>query len=238
MTYPTAYSQVTWPGAGDVDDCWVIAPYWALVASRSCTRVQLPTITVFRAAAGVPDVQGKSNGGNNGQALVAIKAIFPKSGAYSYVGLPAGFYDRLKLGQVASVSVNSALLPSSVQFGFLGNHQIAVALDTDGVPLVMNPLQREGAPLLRVSVANLNRAAVGLYGDGKFHAVMIPDHPPVVPPAPVDPTIALRAEITRLLALVAATQSTVGARDATIAGQKATIDGLMAKIAKARADLA
>lgn len=209
---PGAYSQVTWPGVGDVDDCWVLAPFWALVASRSSTKANLPTVSGFRAAAGVPDVYGRPDGGNNLQALKAILKYFPKSGAYSYVGYAAGFWSRIDKGEVASVSVVSAKLPSTMRHGFLGNHQVCIAKQGTGYYL-MNPLQTSGSRPYAITKTQAQVAAFALFGDNKFHAVMIPDHPPVVP---VDPTVAL-------LARIAALESTVKDRDATIAALTAKI---------------
>lgn len=229
MTLPSIYSQVTWPGVGDVDDCWVIVPLWCAVASGWRTRAQLPTVTTFRSKAGVPDLP-TSNGGNNLQALKAVKATMPEIPAYSYVGLPAGFYDRLAKGEIASVSVKSSLLPSALRYGFLGNHQIAVA--QQGSYYVMNPLGKMGAPLQVITKAQLNAAAFGLYGDGKFHAVMFPKKP--VPPPVVDPK---DAQIASLTAQVTSLKAEVTNYGSVVASKDAIIEKLTAKIASARSAL-
>ena len=120
----------------------------------------------------MPDRAGKADGVNNAQILRALRKLAPKSGAYSYVGGLSGFGTALAKGYVASVSVLSSLLPKYLQFGFQGTHQISVILQ-GGKYYVMNPLAQEGSALLEISAADLQRAAAGLIGDGKVHAVMI-----------------------------------------------------------------
>jgi hypothetical protein len=212
---PAAYSQVTWPGVGDIDDCWVLVPFWSLVASRNTTQARLPSVTTFRAKAGVPDLP-TSNGGNNLQALKAVLALYPNSKAYSYVGLAAGFWARVDKGEVASVSVKSSALPLNMRHGFLGNHQVAIAKQGTTY-FLMNPLQKTGERPYMVTKAQAEKAAFALYGDGKFHAVMFPDHPPV------DPTLALKAEIAALKASVAAKDATIAALTAKIAAVRNAI---------------
>jgi hypothetical protein len=166
------YNQVTWPGVGDADDCWVIATFWSLVAGGVLSKDQLPSVRAFREAAGVPDRRGKADGGNNAQILRALRKLAPKSGAYLYSSGMSGFVTALKKGYVASVSVRSGMLPKNMQFGFKGAHQISVVAK-DGKLYVMNPLAQSGSALMEISEADLRRAAAGLMGDGKVHAVMI-----------------------------------------------------------------
>ena len=44
----TVISQRLYPGAGDIDDCWVVATCWA---ARAAGVAHLPTVPEFRAAA-------------------------------------------------------------------------------------------------------------------------------------------------------------------------------------------
>ena len=218
---PLSYNQVSWPGVGDIDDCQVIAAFWAVVAAGHATKSTLPSVTTFRAKAGNPDDPNRADGLTNAQSLAAIKALWPKAGAYSYVGGSDGFYAALRSGSVISLSVKSSLLPSAMRYGFAGLHQIAVA-NVGGSWLVMNPLQPSGTKAVAISASALSAAARGFLGDGKFHAVVVPMKPTPPPPV-VDPTVALKAEITALKKQVADKQT--------------IIDTLTAKIASARSAL-
>jgi len=195
---PGVFNQVSWPGVGDVDDCQVIAAFWTMVASGWTKRADLPTVSKFRYEAGNPDDPARSDGLNNTESLRAIKRIWPAAGALSYIGDIEGFklYVRSK-GYVASVSVRSSLLPPEFRHGFLGLHQIAIALGTDG-PVIMNPLNKGGATAPRIAWSDIRVAAYGVYNDGKVHAVIVPTRP--APVVPVDPHI---AEIAALKAQVA-----------------------------------
>lgn len=166
------YNQVTWPGVGDADDCWVISTFWALVAGGVLNKDQLPSVRAFREAAGVPDRAGRADGGRNTQILRALKKLAPKSGAYLYGGGMSGFIASLKKGYVASLALNSGLLPKNMQFGFKGLHQVSIVAK-DGRLYMMNPLAQSGSALMEISEADLRRAAGGFLGDGKVHAVMI-----------------------------------------------------------------
>jgi hypothetical protein len=166
------YSQKTWPGVGDIDDCWVISTFWALVAAGIIDEWHIPTVYAFRAAAGRPDVQGKASGGSNADIIKALNKLLPQAGARMYNSGISGFKQMLSSGYIASLSVNSSMLPAYLQFGFKGLHQIAVIYQ-DGQFYVMNPLANQGAPLLLISQAALAKAAGGFAGTGKMSAVLI-----------------------------------------------------------------
>lgn len=187
---PKVINQAKYPGVGDVDDCNVIVPFWSLLASGTeRTRAKLPTVTAFRAAAGVPDKPGP-NGLTNAQALQAINKLYPDAEAFSFVRNHERFVKHLNNGAVASVSIKNNLLPTNMQFGFSGAHQIGIVRNPNDKPgvsdyyLAMNPLGKEGTNLIPISRPELERAAYGLFGDGKIHAVIIPDAAEVVNPIP------------------------------------------------------
>jgi hypothetical protein len=165
------FNQVLWSGVGDVDECWIIATYWALVITGVVKRKDLPTIKEFRAAAGRPDRPGAS-GGNNTVIAKALTKLLPKADAQLYNGNTAGFEKMLKQGYVASLSVDSGDLPAYLQFGFKGDHQISVYFE-GGQFWIMNPLAKEGSALIQISRAALQKAAGSYLGDGKFHAIFI-----------------------------------------------------------------
>ena len=165
------FNQVFWPGVGDVDECWVIATYWALVATGVMKREDLPSIRAFRAAAGNPDRPG-STGGSNRDIVRALKKLAPSAKVVKYDGGREGFTAMLKKGFVASLSVRSWSLPKAYQFGYRGNHQISVFYKA-GHYYVMNPLARAGSALMEINYNNLVFAANGLLGDKLMHAVFI-----------------------------------------------------------------
>lgn len=165
------FNQVLWPGTGDVDECWIIATYWALVIAGVVKRKDLPSIKEFRAAAGRPDLPGAS-GGSNKNIAKALSILLPKAEVKQYNGNTAGFEKMLKQGYIASLSVDSGDLPAYLQFGFKGDHQISVYYE-GGHFWIMNPLAKEGSALLQISLADLKRAAFSFLGDGKFHSVFI-----------------------------------------------------------------
>jgi hypothetical protein len=171
-----AYNQVKWPGVGDIDECWIIATYWALVAAGVTTRDQLPTIDAFRAAAGVPDRPGPT-GGSYRNIMKALKKLFPYSGATTYVGYWQGFMSYMKKGYIASLFVYSVFLPKYLQFGFWGKHQVAVVMQ-GGKLFVMNPLAKEGSALLPITIGQLIVATMG-----RFTAVLFPLGGAQKPPA-------------------------------------------------------
>jgi hypothetical protein len=189
---PGVYNQVSWPGVGDVDDCSVIATFWALVASGHLKRENLPTVAAFRAAAGVPDGPGPS-GITNAQVLTALGRLYPAAKARSFVGGWAAFLLIIGRGEVASLSVRGADLPAALRYGFDGPHQVGLATTPGPSLRLMNPLGPQGTVVPAIPGDALRKAAEALFGDGKFHAVVIPP-----PPDPhLAQIAALQARITK-----------------------------------------
>lgn len=241
MTYPGVFNEVSWPGAGDppghADDCHPMSDFWALVAAGVLTKAQLPTLTAYRLAAGAPDLPGVTVGMDNVQALAAIKKLVPQARAFSYVGTIDGFKAWTKKGAMASLSVDSGLLPADHRFGFLGSHQVAVA----DYFYMMNPLAPSGSAPVFILETDLRRAAEGLHRDGKFHAIIVPPFvPPVAPPpAPVDPHLAeiasLTGQVAALTAQLAACNLKLVTSAAALTAALKSIATFNAKIAAARA---
>lgn len=185
------FSQLIWEGVFDIDECWIIATYWALVATGVMTRAELPSIKAFRAAAGRLDDPTHKSPGNNSNLLKALGKLAPNADAQLFVGGLSAFAKKLQQGYVASLSVESKYLPEYLKFGYDGLHQISVIVQ-GGKYYVMNPLAKEGSALLQISAAALAKAAGELLNDGKFHAVLIKQEPmkqPVesLPPRPPSP---------------------------------------------------
>jgi hypothetical protein len=195
-----------------------------MVATGWTVRTSLPTVSKFRYEAGNPDDAGRTDGLNNTQSLTAIRRIWPTAGATSFIKDIEALKVPLRAGAVASVSIKSSLLPVEYRHGFLGLHQVAVAIGATGL-VIMNPLNKASAAPPRISWANLAAAAYGVYDDGKVHAVIVPMKPVATPPP--DPHL---AEIAALKAKV----SGLEAANIKLTGEVAALNS---KIASARAML-
>jgi hypothetical protein len=188
------FNQIRWPGVGDADDCWVISTLWALVASGRVTKENLPSVRAFRDAAGVPDVQGRKDGGSNAQILKALQKLEPGIDAKLYSSNNVVMFRAwLSKGYIADLAVNSGALPKYLQFGFTGLHQISVVMQ-GGKYYVMNPLAQEGSALLEITEQNLMKAAFAFLKDGRLHGVLIkagsiPSAKIVAPVIPAAPTV-------------------------------------------------
>jgi len=159
-TLPGALSQVGYPGAGDIDDCWAVATIWAANAAGYSYR---PNMSVFRAAAHNPDRPGPT-GGTLDDVMRGARGCYPGAHIRRYHSSSwDGFISLLKAGWVGSLAVLSSALPSNLHYGFHGRHQIGVAYQ-NGSYFVMNPLQRNGARPDAISGADLRRAARGFTG--------------------------------------------------------------------------
>lgn len=134
------FNQKLWPGVGAApyDDCVILADFMAAHAVRP--ELTLPSIAAYRAAAGVPDTDGKSEGLSLDDSIEAIRIVWPDLDAERYLGTWAGFLERAKTtNAVASVSVLSGALPTTLRYGFLLNHRITVFW-TGSAWRVLNPL--------------------------------------------------------------------------------------------------
>src|SRR5574343_1566660 len=174
------FNQKHWPGAGDIDDCWVVSAIQA--ANAVAPWLRLPSVPVFRAAAGNPDKPGPT-GGNLADIVQGCETLWPRY-----------FKDRLKrlrgaawndfaahvnAEQPVSVATVSAKLPPRLRFGFAGMHQITVARSGAGQWLVANPLAPVYSRWIEVNPAEL-KPAVMAYGRAKAGtsgawAVVFPD---------------------------------------------------------------
>jgi hypothetical protein len=160
MTTPyweRSLSQRTYPGVGDIDDCWVVATIWAI---RRATHqsANLPNCKVYRAAAGDPD-DGRSDGGTVKEITQANNRLYPHIADVTFQkqnGWTA-FVGYLNRGYTASLAVRSSYLPATLRYGFYGTHQIAV-FKRAGKFYVMNPLQPKGTAPRVISEAALKRA--------------------------------------------------------------------------------
>ncbi len=157
---PGAISQIGYPNAGDIDDCWLVATVWAAVASGQSYR---PDATTYRRAAMNPDRPGPT-GGTADQTFRGAKGCWPGANIRRYASTDwNGFTSLLKAGWVASLAVNSGALPGYLQYGFYGLHQIGVAYQ-NGQYYVDNPLMSNGTSPVSIDEISLRTAARGFSG--------------------------------------------------------------------------
>lgn len=163
-------NQARWPGAGDVDDCWCLADFQALLAVAPW--IVLPGIPAYRAAAGNPDLPGPT-GGTIAHSRRAIRALFPELDIEATDGEMAwpALLELVRAGRPASLAVVSGALPPRLQFGFAGKHRVMVW--SNGAELrVLNPLAPAHSRGLVIEPAAL-RNAVEAWGAG-VRAVIMP----------------------------------------------------------------
>lgn len=152
------FSQRTYPGVGDIDDCWVIATIWAAADSRP--TIKRPTVRTFRDFAGIPDHQNAADGGNIDACNRGADGCWPK---LPNVVVKASSWQSARTylysGRPCSVSTDSSHMSAAHRFNFFGKHQVGIVHDGKALRL-MNPLNVEGRPLQTISEAEL-KASMG-----------------------------------------------------------------------------
>lgn len=164
---PGAFDQRVYPGAGDVDDCWIVATCWA--AKASDPKISLPTVTTFRRYAGDPD-DGKSDGGSLEEVIAGARGCWPDLPVTAYNGPWSGFIAAVGSGRIASLAVLSGRLPASYRYGFAGWHQVGIAACDSGL-VMMNPLQANGSRPRAIAPSAIEYAATAL---GNVRAALFP----------------------------------------------------------------
>lgn len=168
MILPAVLSQIGYPGAGDIDDCWVVASVWAAVAADP--NAPQPTVPAFRAAAGNPDRPGPT-GGDLDDVVRGSVRTWPYLTIAKYASTDWATFDRrLSDGWSASLGVLSAELPVYLRFGFNGSHQVGVA-KTGPEFMVANPLAKDGSRPLPCPLNQL-RTAAREHGQGTILAAL------------------------------------------------------------------
>lgn len=171
-TVPPVLSQRTYPGAGDVDDCWVVATVWAAVASRP--EIFQPSVPYFRARAHKPDLPGPS-GGNIDDCFRGAVGSWPTlepivkwvSASWEATGA------LIRAGNPCSVAVDSAHLPFRIRYGFLGKHQIGV-MWANGKLYAANPLAIDGSAPVSITWTELRDAMAALVYPTSYRMVIFP----------------------------------------------------------------
>jgi hypothetical protein len=152
-------SQRTYPSAGDVDDCWVVATVWA--AAQSKKTIAYPTVTTFRKFAERPDLPGPS-GGNIDDCNRGADGCWPT--LPNYLNKTSSWdviHDNIAAHRPGSVGVLSSALPSRLRYNFLGTHQLGVYLQGD-VLYCMNPLGPSGDEPDKILYSELQKAMLAL----------------------------------------------------------------------------
>lgn len=154
-------SQRTYPGVGDIDDCWCIATIWAAASSKP--TIAYPTVTTFRQKAGKPDLPGPT-GGNIFDCNAGADGCWPT--LPNYLEVTANWSEittRIDAGQPGSISVDSAALPSDLRYNFYGKHQVAVHRPRLTGPIYcMNPLAPANTTPRTISWDELKHAMLRL----------------------------------------------------------------------------
>lgn len=166
MQTSIVFSQKTWFGAGDIDDCWVLSSIQAQNVTAPWLR--LVSVPTYRVAAGNPDRPGPT-GGSLEDTMQATAKLFPE-----YTDLLHklrdwswdDFADMARAHHPMSVSVVSGKLPPRLRFGFTGYHRITVVVKGNGQWLMANPLAKTGSRWQKVNPTEI-RPAIMAYGSAK-----------------------------------------------------------------------
>lgn len=167
MQLSMVFNQKRWPGAGDVDECW-------MVSTLQCVNMVAPWLrlvgtAVGRKAAGNPDKPGPT-GGSLSDTVQMCEALYPRYFKDKLKVLRGATWDAFTVqvdrGVPVSVATVSAKLPTRLQFGFGGLHRISVAKGSGGKWLVFNPLAPVYSRPIEVTPVEL-KAAVMAYGRAK-----------------------------------------------------------------------
>lgn len=174
---PPVISQIGYPGAGDIDDCWVVSTVWAEQASRPGSFK--PTVPQFRAKADRPDAPG-ATGGNISNVYNGARGTWPTLPITLYKSAQVEpLINAVKAGRIASVALDSSALPARLRFGFMFKHQCGLASPDGTHLLLMNPLASSGSALLAITPSELARAMLGLLTPAqsnlRFRAVLFPE---------------------------------------------------------------
>ncbi len=171
--WPKVRSQIGFPGAGNVDDCWVVATVWAATAFRE--DIHQPDVPEFRRHAGDPDDPNHADGGSLDEMVRGARGVWPGVRVERYDGAWTGLRDRVKTGRPASLAVRASHLPSSMRFGFTGAHQIGVGWDADRTTFVVaNPLAPNESKPKAIDAAVLRDAAKAMPFGGRVQATIFP----------------------------------------------------------------
>ena len=167
------FSQTSWPGIGDVDDCWVLASLQAV--HTVAPWLKLPGVRVFREKAGVPDVAGQLDVGDEEDMKRGLDALYPTLGHELVQGMPfQDFVEKLRSGRPAAVIIKAGDLPAALQHVYQGIHAVTVAFDDEtGEILMADPLAKAHSKPVPITQPALRKAIEGFRPN--VHAVLMPE---------------------------------------------------------------
>jgi hypothetical protein len=168
------FSQRTWAGVGDLDDCWCLS---LLQATNACAPwLGLPGVPAVRKAAGDPD-DGKHDGGNLVEIHRATLALWPELvGRLTVLRdvSTATLQAAVRQGRPVSVATMADKLPPRIRYGAGAvAHQVTIAQRPGGQLILANPLAPMGSRWDQVSWSDV-LPAVRAYGNGSAFAMAWP----------------------------------------------------------------
>jgi hypothetical protein len=158
------FNQAKWPGAGDIDDCWVVSAVQAVNVTSPWLR--LVGVSVFRKHAQRPDNPDTSDGGRLVHIVRGIEGCYPSLSGHvrKMAGVPwSTMLAAAAEGRPLSLAIDSSRLPVDLAFGFRGLHQVTAVEIRPGVVWYANPLARPYSRWLQVTWEDLRAAVMG-YG--------------------------------------------------------------------------
>ena len=170
--YPTI-SQVFFWGVGDIDECAILATYWA--ARAAGFKGDLPSIKTFRMAAGVPDRPGPT-GLTTSQIWRGVTKTGLGAMSVSQLGPTTSWSDFATMmtgGRFASIALDASKLPINLRYGFRGPHQVGLTW-SEGQWYIADPLApNRSAP--RAVPENIIKEAVIGFGGGYVRGLVFTD---------------------------------------------------------------
>jgi hypothetical protein len=165
-------NQGKFPGAGDLDDCWIVATW--MCANGVRPDIAKGDITWMRGAAGDPD-DGIADGGSNTEILKMCRRMWPDIEVTDVAGREWDWLlNRLRADvRPVSLAVLSSELPRALRFGFQGPHQVSFWHES-GDFWFANPLAPEGSRPLAVQPADIRPAAKRMTSNGTVRGVLFP----------------------------------------------------------------
>ena len=196
MQTSMVFSQRTWPGVGDLDDCWVLSSLQCV--NCSAPWLYLPNSDVFRHAAGDPD-DGKKDGGSIAEIVKGVTTLYPEfKGKLTAIRGEtfATLRHLLAQGRPVSVALSSGKLPAAIRYGKGDVPHQATLVEKGDQLLFANPMAPMGSKWDRIDWGDV-RPAILDYGAGKVFGVAFPDDNAMVTHAPGF-AAALASEIAKL----------------------------------------
>lgn len=168
-------SQRSWPGVGDLDECWCLSTMQCVLACAPWSH--LPGTDAFRQAAGDPD-DGRRDGGSLAEIAKAVRQLWPAIGqrlavwrGVTWDQLQAG----VKGGHPVSVALTLGKLPPRLRYTTSDvPHQSTLAWRESTDSLVFaNPMAPATSKWDSVTWAEL-RPSILDYGNGRVFGVRFP----------------------------------------------------------------